>query len=43
MEFNLKIWNSLEVICQIENSLFRTVISKQKWKLLNVMFPMVLY
>ena len=30
MEFNLKTGNDLEAICQIENSLFRTTISKQK-------------
>ena len=39
MVFNLKTWNGLEAICQIENSLLRSTISKQKWKLLNVVFP----
>ena len=29
-EFNLKTWNGLEAICQIENSLFRATIQKQK-------------
>ena len=42
MEFNLKTWNGLEAICQIENSVFRTTSSKQKWKLLNVVSPKVL-
>ena len=35
-------WNGLEAICQIGNGLFRTKIPKQKWKLLNVVFPKVL-
>ena len=43
MEFNLKTWNGLEATCQIENSLFRTTISKEKWKLLNVVFSKVLH
>ena len=30
MEFNLKTWDDSETICQIEDSLFRTTISKQK-------------
>ena len=34
---------NLKTICQIENSLFRTTISKQKRKLLNVVFPKVLH
>ena len=42
MELNLKTWNGLEPICEIENSLFRTMIPKQKWKLLNVVIPKVL-
>ena len=43
MEFNLKTWNGLEATCQIENSLFRKTISKEKWKLLNVAFSKVLH
>ena len=43
MQFNQKEWNGLEATSQIENSLFGTTISKQKWKLLNVTFPKVLH
>ena len=35
MELNSKTWDSLEATCQVENSLFYTAISKQKWKLLK--------
>ena len=38
MEFNLKTWNGLEVICQTENSLFRTAIPKQM-KIVECGFP----
>ena len=43
MELNSKTWDGLEATCQVENSLFYTAISKQKWKLLNLVFPKVLY
>ena len=35
MELNSKTWDSLEATCHVENSLFYTAISKQKWKLLK--------